>query len=79
LDEGDSDFAGRRIRKRSDRILIDQEKYILEEMKPVALDRGRASQKESLLSQREMKEFRSMTYKVSWVAGQSRPEASGCA
>ena len=76
---GESDFAGRRLRQRPDRILVDQEKYILEELRPLVLERGRASQKDSPLTPAEQAGFRSMVYQLIWVAKETRPEASGAA
>ena len=61
---GESEFAGRRLRQRPGKLLVDQEKYILEELKPMALARGRTSQKASPLSETERAAFRSMVYQI---------------
>lgn len=79
LSAEDSDFAGRRIRPRGDKLLIDQEKYILEEIKPESLKKGRISDPESPLSVSEFAAYRHYAYKINWVGGQSRPEVTGAA
>ena len=57
----EADYAGRRVRVLPDRIELKQEKYVVEEIKPIE----------------EFKEFRSTLYKVNWLARESRPEAAG--
>ena len=75
----EGDFAGRRVRRCSDRVVVDQEKYIIEELRPMALSRGRRGEKRSALSPPEVAAYRSMVYQVAWVARESRPEAAGAA
>lgn len=70
-----SDFAGRRLRQGPERIYTDQEKYIVENVHPNRLEKGRAGQDRSPLSQHEFVQFRSPIHKLNWVARQSRPEA----
>ena len=79
LAEGESEFAGRRFRLKSDRMLIDQEKYILEQIAPLPLPRKRKASKEDLLDPSEFAHYRHMVYKINWVASQSRPEVAGTA
>eukprot|EP00974_Lingulodinium_polyedra_P063806 6160969-Lingulodinium_polyedra.AAC.1 len=76
---GESDFAGRRLRQREDRLLIDQEKYILENVFPMTLAKGRASTPDSPLKPHEAASLRSLIYQISWVAKETRPEAAGMA
>ena len=58
-------------------VLVDQEKYILEKLHPVLLQEKQ--QKDRRLSLDEFNQLRSLVYKISWVAKESRPEASGSA
>ena len=73
----EASYAGRRIRQRDQYVLVDQEKYILEKLHPVLL--REKQQKDRKLSQDEFNQLRSLVYKISWVAKESRPEASGSA
>ena len=73
----EADFAGRHVKVTENRVLIHQEKYIIEKLHPVHLRRGRFSDKLAPLTEAEFEEFRSALYKVNWVAHQTRPEASG--
>ena len=78
--EGDTaEYAGRRIRILEDRVLVDQEKYILEQLQPVARAKGRRSERSSPLTEEEFKNFRSALYRINWVAKETRPEISGMA
>ena len=74
-----AEYAGRRIRVLSDRALIDQEKYILEQLQPIALAKGRRTDKASLLQGEEFQAFRSCIYRINSVAKETRPEMSGLA
>ena len=65
------------IRQRDQYVLVDQEKYILEKLHPVLL--REKQQKDRKLSLDEFNQLRSLVYKISWVAKESRPEASGSA
>ena len=76
-EEGTADFAGRHVSVRPDKVIMHQEKYILEKLHPVRLAKGRLSDRASELSHEEFEDFRSMLYKVNWVAHQTRPEAAG--
>ena len=75
----EAEFAGRRVRKEAHRIRIDQEKYILEELKTVPLDRGRRSLKHSPLTPSEFTLLRSGICRLNLVAKETRPEISGSA
>ena len=73
----EADFIGRRIKQEREKIRMDQEKYILEKLEAISLSRSQRAEKEAPLEEEEFKQFRSMLYKVSWVAHQTRPEAAG--
>ena len=64
------------------RILIDQEKYILENVFPMTLnlksDHGRR-EKTDPLNHSEFEQFRSGISKLNWVGRESRPEVCGVA
>ena len=74
---GEADFIGRHVKKVDGEIRFDQEKYIIEKIQPIHLNRGRRGKKEEPLEDDEFKEYRSALYKVSWVAHQTRPEVAG--
>ncbi|CAK0893332.1 unnamed protein product, partial [Prorocentrum cordatum] len=77
---GEAEYAGRRIRQQSDgRILVDQEKYILEQVRPMRLDKERVKCPEELLDARELRDYRGLVAKILWAARQSRPDVSGSA
>ena len=67
--------ALQRDEQRDQYVLVDQEKYILEKLHPVLL--REKQQKDRKLSLDEFNQLRSLVYKISWVAKESRPEASG--
>ena len=75
----EAEYAGRRIKVLPDRVLIDQEKYILEQLQPVPLAKGRRSDRSSALQEDEFRAFRSCIYRVNWIAKETRPEVSGLA
>ena len=58
-------------------VLVDKEKSILEKLHPVLLQEKQ--QKDRRLSLDVFDQLRSLVYKISWVAKESRPEASGSA
>ena len=62
-----ADFAGRHVSVRHNKVIMHQEKYILEKLFPVALQKGRLSDRSSALNEEEFESFRSMLYKVNWV------------
>ncbi|CAE7227094.1 unnamed protein product [Symbiodinium sp. CCMP2456] len=78
-DRDQADYAGRRVRVLDDRILVDQdqEKYILEQLQPIHLAKGRRSAKDQKLLPDEFAAFRSMIYRISWVGKECRPEMCG--
>ncbi|CAK0887599.1 unnamed protein product, partial [Prorocentrum cordatum] len=77
---GEAEYAGRRIRQQSDgRILVDQEKYILEQVRPMRLDQERVKCPEELLDAGELRDYRGLVAKILWAARQSRPDVSGSA
>ena len=73
----EAEFIGRHVKKEGREIKLDQEKYIVEKIEAVPLSKGRRSHKEAELSEEEFSNFRSMLYRISWLAHQTRPEASG--
>ena len=77
----EADYIGRRIQKvrttDGPEIRFSQEKYVVEKIHPIELSRGRRGKKEDPLTEEEFKSFRSMLYRISWVAHQTRPEVSG--
>ena len=65
------------MRVRSDRIEVFQDKYILENLFPIKLPKARRGQRKEKLLDDEFEAARSLLYKISWVAKETRPEASG--
>ena len=45
-DEDEAEYAGRRIRCTEDCIYVDQSKYIIEQVQPIQLPKGRRSNKD---------------------------------
>ena len=78
-DEDEAEYAGRHIKCCNDVIEVDQAKYIIEQIHPIPLARGRRAEKEQKLSESEFSAFRSLIYKINWIGRESRPEASGIA
>eukprot|EP00959_Pyramimonas_sp_CCMP1952_P199424 4171275-Pyramimonas_sp.AAC.1 len=76
---GPVDFAGRRITFLDQKITVNQEKYILEEIRPLSVAKGRMSDKDAALLPDEFKALRSLVYKFNCVGRESRPEAAGVA
>ena len=74
-----AEYAGRYVECQDDRILINQEKYILEQVFPISLPRQRRSQPGAPLEKEEFEAFRSLVYKLNWVGRETRPEVAGTA
>ena len=74
---GSADFAGRTVSFEKDRVIMTQEKYIVEKLHQIKLAKGMLGDKSSSLPSDLFEEYRSMLYKVSWLAHQTRPEAAG--
>ncbi|CAK9046494.1 Protein SENSITIVITY TO RED LIGHT REDUCED 1 [Durusdinium trenchii] len=74
---GEADFAGRRVRFEKDGVLMDQQKYILEKLQVIKPPRGQLGNKEDLLQGDVFEQYRSMLYRVNWLAHPTRPEAAG--
>lgn len=74
---GEADFAGRHVKFLDDKVCMDQEKYILEKLTPYKLPKNRLSDKKAFLTGPDFESFRSLLYRVNWVAHQTRPEVSG--
>ena len=79
IEESGADFAGRRVRYLPDRISVDMEKYILEELQLIKVSRGRMINGDIPLNEEEFEALRSMVYKLNWVGRECRPEAAGVA
>ena len=78
-EDDEAEYAGRLIQVEADRITLQQQKYITEQITAVPLAKGRRSQKDSPLTKEEFQNFRSAVYKVNWVAKETRPEVCGTA
>ena len=78
-DENEAEYAGRHVKCCGGHIEVEQSKYIIEQIHPIQLPRGRRQDKESALRPEEFEALRSLVYKVNWVARETRPEASGLA
>ncbi len=62
---GEAEFAGRRVRQMPDnRILVDQDKYILENITPMKLDPKNRSDKTRKLDKSEIHSYRSMCAQI---------------
>ena len=73
-----ADFIGRTVTKTDKgEIHFHQDKYIVEKIHPIDLSRGRRGTKDAALTEEEFSSFRSMLYRVSWLAHQTRPEVCG--
>lgn len=71
VEHDEADFAGRRVCFTKEEVLTHQEKYSLEKLHTLKLETGRKGDKLASLSPEEFEAFRSMLYKVSWVAQQT--------
>lgn len=78
-EEDKAEYAGRFVDCKDDRILIDQAKYITEQIFPVNLAKSRRGQHDSELTKEEFESFRSLVYKLNWVGRETRPEVAGTA
>ncbi|CAE7324282.1 RE1, partial [Symbiodinium necroappetens] len=78
-DYHEAEYAGRKVVMGSDYSTVSQEKYILEQVFPIQIAKGRRQLKEDKLNEEEFGLFRSLIYKVNWLARESRPEAAGLA
>lgn len=77
-EDDEAEYAGRHITCEPGQIRI-QQTYIMEQVFPIALGRGRKASKDSLLTKEEFMAFRSLTYKLNWLGRGSRPEVAGTA
>ena len=78
-EEDCADYAGRRVQCLEDRVLLDQEKYITEQVTPIPLPKHRRAMKDAELTEEEFQAMRSAVYKINWIAKETRPEMSGLA
>lgn len=73
---GESDFAGRHLRQAGDRIYVDQEKYILEQLAPMRLAKERRAAPSDLLTQDEIRGYRTMVAQIQWLGRETRPDVA---
>ena len=66
--EDEAEYAGRRVRCNTDEILVDQYKYIQEQIHPISLAKGRRQAMNQSLTTEEFNALRSLIYKINWVA-----------
>ncbi|CAE7645030.1 GIP [Symbiodinium sp. CCMP2592] len=78
-DLSEADYAGRRVRVLQDRIVVDQEKYILEQLHPINLAKERRTARTEKLNREEFASLRSTIYRISCVGKECRPEMCGLA
>ena len=76
-EQDEADFAGRHVRITDDKVLLNQEKYILEKLQILKLGRGKLSDKQAPLAGDDFEAYRSLLYKVNWLGHQTRPEVAG--
>lgn len=69
--------SGRHIKVTNGKVVLDQRKYIIEKIMPVKVSKGCLGNKTSLFEPEEFEQYRSLLYKINWVAHQTRPEAAG--
>eukprot|EP00971_Amphidinium_carterae_P351931 6492342-Amphidinium_carterae.1 len=74
-----SSFCGRRISCTAEWIEVDMEKYIVEDLATIDLSRSQRKQKEDRLEEDDMKQLRSLIYKLNWIGRETRPEVCGIA
>ena len=67
-EDDEAEYAGRHVKCTPEGIEVDQGKYVLEQVHPVPLPRGRKAQKDDALSTEEFNALRSLVYKVNWLA-----------
>ena len=77
FEHDEADFAGRHVCISDSKVTLDQEKYILEKLQVLKIHRGRLADKTKALEPEEFESYRSLLYKVNWLAHQTRPEVSG--
>ena len=75
--ENVGDFIGRHVNLLEDRVLVDQEKYTLENLRVVDLARGRRSDHSAPASPSETRSFATLVYQLNWVGKESRAEVIG--
>lgn len=73
---GESEYAGKQY---PDRIIVNQEKYILEQVRPMKLDKGQRAQTSDYLISSEIIAYRSMAAVIQWEARESRLDVASSA
>ena len=77
---GEGDYAGRTISQdRSYGIYIHQAKFIQERLAPIAMARGRRSDKKAETTDGEKKQLRAVWGSINWVQRETRPDVSAAA
>ncbi|CAK0848557.1 unnamed protein product, partial [Prorocentrum cordatum] len=75
----EADYAGRHLLQTSNGIVVDQEKYIREQLSTMYLTKDRRSQPEPPLSRDEISSYRDVAAQVQWLARESRLGVAGSA
>ncbi|CAK0889365.1 unnamed protein product, partial [Prorocentrum cordatum] len=76
-EEGEADYAGRHIQQKGTKIIVDQEKYVREQLTPIALDKHRRGETSSALTAAEISSYRTTVAQIQWLARESRPDVCG--
>ena len=71
-------FNGRRVQQMPDgEIRIDMQKFVEERLQEIALEKGRASQKKELATEKVVALARAACGALNWLAKEGRPDAAG--
>ena len=71
-------FNGRRVRQlKSGEFRVDMEKFVLERLNPIQLEKGRASDRKALATPEEVAAARGACGSLNWLSKEGRPDASG--
>ena len=71
-------FNGRRIKQKEDgEFQIDVEKFVLERMEEIKLEKGRAGQKKEEVTEEERGAARALCGSLNWLAKEGRPDLAG--
>ena len=70
-------FAGRTLEIRNDHIGVHFEKYIKEELRPVAVEKGRMSLNTEFITESERTALRSTVYQLAWLGKEGCPTVAG--
>lgn len=71
-------FNGRRIKQKEDgEFQIDMEKFVLERMEEIKLEKGRSGQKKEDVTEEERGSARALCGSLNWLAKEGRPDLAG--